>query len=160
MTAGISESRFNMWRAVVALVHADNEVTQEERDLVENYIRNISFSEEQKSVLREDLEHSQDIGEIFSLITAKEDQAEFFDFARVVSMADGTIDQQEEEIFEKLKSIQMGRINEEELRQMVRSARKAFDVARLKQEEDVSREAKDLASLTRIFSGLKRGNAA
>lgn len=156
MSEGVSESRFYMWRAVIALVHADHVVTLEEKELAESYLGNVDFSEEQVAILREDLLEAQDIEEMFNNITDPVDQGEFFGFARLMVWCDGDFDRQEEEIFSRLKDIQMRRVDQDSLQHMVRETREVFDIARLKQDEEFRKEAKDLVSLARLFDALKR----
>lgn len=159
MTEGITESRFYMWRAVIALVHADHVVTPEEKELAESYLANVSFSEEQGKTLQEDLLEAQNIEEMFNQITEPSDQGEFFGFARMMVWCDGDYDRQEEEIFERLKNIQMNRINPEELKSTIQESRRFFDMERLKENAEFHEEAKDLVSLSRLFDALKKNPA-
>ncbi len=159
MTDSISESRLYMWRAVIAIVHADHVVTPEEKELAESYLANVPFSEDQKTILQEDLLEAQNIEEMFNQITEPVDQAEFFGFARLMVWCDGDYDRQEEEIFSRLKDIQMSRIDPEALKNMIVESRKAFDLERLKEDDEFKSEAKDLVSLGRLFDALKRNPA-
>ncbi len=155
MSQAVSESRFAMWRTVFALVHADHVVTPDEKELAESYMENVTFSDEQKAILHEDLLDPQNIGEMFGRITEPVDQGEFFQFARIMAWCDGDLAQQEDMIISKLKDTQMGKMDEESLRSMVRESREVFNVERLKQEEAFEEEAKDLISLGRPLDVLK-----
>ena len=156
MTEGVSESRFNMWRTVIALVHADHVVTEEERALAEGYLENVPFSEDQKSVLQQDLETAQDIDALFLSITEPDDQSEFFALARVMVWCDGDFDQQEEAIFDRLKDIQMGRIDPEALRAMVQNSKGVFNLERLKEDKEFEARADELVSVGRLVDALKK----
>ncbi len=159
MSEGVSQSRFYMWRAVIAMVHADHVVTIEEKELAESYLDNVPFSEEQLGVLRQDLLHAQGIEGMFSKITDPMDQGEFFGFARLMVWCDGDFDRQEEEIFNCLKDIQMSRLDPEALRGMVQQSREVFDLDRLREDEAFQNDAKDTVNLGRLLDALKRNVA-
>lgn len=101
----LTESRFYMWRAIVAMVHADGVVTPHELAFVNDFISEIELSSSQLEILRDDLEVVQDIYEMFVQITDKQDQIDFFSLARALSWCDGDFDQQEKEILERLQKI-------------------------------------------------------
>lgn len=122
---GISDSRFHMWRAVVALAHADGRIAPEEKDLVNGYLAHVPFTSEQKEILQDDMTEPQDMVEMFDRISAPEDQGEFFEFARMMNWCDGDYDSQEEKIFERLKSTQMHRVNPDKMRQVLQETRDA-----------------------------------
>ncbi|RZF21327.1 DUF533 domain-containing protein [Halobacteriovorax vibrionivorans] len=50
------ESFLNMWRTLIALSHLDNIVSEQERELIQEFIHNAKLSEEDKEILRQDLE--------------------------------------------------------------------------------------------------------
>lgn len=159
MTAGLPESRFNMWRAVVALVHVDGRVTTEEKELVESYMGNLPLSAQQVAILREDLVDAQDVGDMFGRITAPEDQGEFFQFARIMNWSDGDLDAQEDEIFNKFQDTQMGKLDQAALQAMVKETRKAFSLDRLKQDAEFEADAKGVVGLGRLLDAFKRNPA-
>lgn len=156
MTQSLSESRFYMWRAVVALAHVDGRVTVEEKELVESYLANLPGTEDQENTLRKDLLYAQDVSEMFGKITAPEDQGEFFQFARIMNWSDGDLDAQEDALFEKFQHMQMGKLDQKALEAMVKDTRKAFSIERLKQDEEFEREAKDIMGLGRLLDAFKR----
>lgn len=159
MTQGLSESRFYMWRAVVALAHADGRVTPEERELVESYLGALPATEKQKETLREDLLYAQEVGDMFEKISEPEDRGEFFQFARIMNWADGDLDAQEDKIFEKVQSLQMGTLDQDALRAMVKETRKAFSIERLKQDAVFEAEARESINLGRLLDAFKRNPA-
>lgn len=101
----LTESRFYMWRAVVAMVHADGVVTPHELAFVNDYIREIDLSPSQLEIIRDDLHVTQDIYEMFVHITDRQDKIDFFSLARALSWCDGDFDRQEKEIIERLEKI-------------------------------------------------------
>ena len=104
MSAGVSESKFHMWRAIFALAHADHVVTQEERKFMNKALHEQGFSEEQKRVLRDDMETSSDIMNMFLRIEDQEDRSQFFYFARMLLWCDGDFAAQEQAILTQLQS--------------------------------------------------------
>ncbi len=151
MTEQISESRFQMWRTVVALAHTDHKVVPEERDLVDNYLGHLPFSEDQKSILREDLEAAQDVADMFDAIDEPSDRGEFFQFARIMVWSDGDLDAQEDRLFERLKGTQMARLNEPNLEEMIRDSRESAEIRRLQQDETFRREARESTGIGAVF---------
>ncbi len=109
--SNVSESRFNMWRAVFAMAHADNVVTVQERAFMENYLKQVPFSPRQAEALRQDMEEAQDVNEMFAQIVEPEDYAAFFQFARELVWSDGDMAAQEEAIKERLKAEYMDKFD-------------------------------------------------
>lgn len=107
MLEGVNESRFNMWRAVVAMVHADGVVTPHELTFVNNHIRDINLSEGQWGVLGADLQTPQDTYAMFAQISEQQDKRDFFALARALSWCDGDFDDQEKLIIKHLEKSHM-----------------------------------------------------
>lgn len=103
MTEALGESRFYMWRAVVAMIHADGVVTPHELAFVHDYMKDLELSEEQKSIIHEDTEQPQLVHEMFGKIQDVQDRKEFFALARALSWCDGDFDAQEAKILEHLE---------------------------------------------------------
>lgn len=94
----MTESRFNMWRAIFALAHADNKITLEERQFMQDVLSREPFTQEQKDTLRADIREAQDINALFGKITDQTDRTAFFYFARMLCWCDGDFDAQEQNI--------------------------------------------------------------
>lgn len=107
MAEGVSESRFYMWRAVVAMVHADGVVTPHEVAFVNDYINDINLSPEQMKMIGGDLQTPQDVYEMYAHITERQDKKDFFALARALSWCDGDYDGQEKHIIEVLEESHM-----------------------------------------------------
>lgn len=113
----ISDSRFSMWRAVVALTHADKVVMPEEKEFIRRFYNTVPFTNEQKHQLEAELRDPQDIAEIFPRITDARDRAELIYFARMMFWSDGDYARQEAEILQRLKGEVIENLNLDELMQ-------------------------------------------
>ena len=111
MSEGVNESRFYMWRAVVAMVHADGVVTPHELAFVNDYMRDIHLSSEQLEIVGRDLHTPQNVYDMFAKIKTKEDRKDFFALARALSWCDGDYDGQEKIIIEQLEKIHLSEEN-------------------------------------------------
>lgn len=98
----MTESRFYMWRAVFALAHADHIVTDEERKFMVRILATEGFSEEQETILRQDMETAQEVGNMFLKVSDPEDRSQFFYFARMLLWSDGDFAQQEQKLLTEL----------------------------------------------------------
>ena len=92
----ISESRFAMWRGLVALVHADHRVTGEEKSFFTNRFGKLGLSPEQEEILLKDLEFKQEVSPFIEQMTDPADRSNFIYFGRLVFYSDGDFVQQEE----------------------------------------------------------------
>ncbi len=103
--AVVSESRFNMWRAIFAMAHADDIVSEEETKFMKEAIERYDFSDKQREVLELDIKSPQHVGTSFSRITDSQDKSDFFTFARLMAWCDGDFDEQEQLILTELKKV-------------------------------------------------------
>lgn len=122
---GISDSRMFMWRAVIAMVHADGVVTPHELAFVQDSIKDIGMSPEQLKIISHDLQTPQDSYEMFSQIQSPLDKKDYFALARAVSWCDGDLDKQEQLI---LKNLEKMHINEEEMKLLDQSRQAMHEV--------------------------------
>lgn len=125
----MTESHFNMWRAMVALAHADHKVTTEEREFMRKKFDGLNFTEEQKEQLHAELDDAQDVIPLFEKITDKRDRAEFIYFARLLFWSDGEFELQEEEI---LKHLHESTISKVDLEAAMHEVDKQVDAAMAK----------------------------
>lgn len=103
MESGLSDSRFNMWRAVFSLIHADGVVSSEEIVCCSRYMDEVAFSTEQRVQLLQDISRPRDIEPYFNAIQDNQDVHDFFVFARSLVWCDGNLDMQEAAILERLQ---------------------------------------------------------
>lgn len=101
----MSESKFNMWRSCVAVVHLDKIVTNEEKKWVEDKSKNLPLSQEQRNILRNDLETGLHFEEAFKKISEKKDLAFLLNTMRVIGFLDKDFSAVEKEKFKKLEDI-------------------------------------------------------
>jgi hypothetical protein len=101
----VTESQFYMWRTLFAMSHADNDVSASEIRFMSEALEDIPFTQEQKAILKEDINQPQDIIQMFSAISDVRDQAEFFSFARTMVWVDGDFGKAEQDIMLKLQKM-------------------------------------------------------
>ena len=99
----ISESQFYVWRTLFALVHADNVVTKEECEFMQEALNEHDFSGEQRVLLMDDIANPKNALEMFRHITDEKDQSEFFHFAHDLMWVDGDYDPNEERVMKMLR---------------------------------------------------------
>lgn len=103
MSSDITQSRFHMWRAVVAMVHADGVVTPHELSFINDYLKDINLSADQLTIISQDLQTPQDVYDMFAHMTSVEDKRDFFALARALSWCDGDFSRQEKQIIKCLE---------------------------------------------------------
>lgn len=101
----MTNSRFCMWRAVTAMVHADAIVRPHEVHFIVENIRKLPFTDEQVDILSEDLRTPRDMELSFREITAPRDKEDFFHLARAIAWSDGELDAREAALLEKIRNI-------------------------------------------------------
>ena len=103
----VSESRFSMWRAVAAMIHADDLVLPHEINFIIESTRDIPLTDEQRAILTWDLNHPGDIEMHFSKITNRRDKEDFFYFARAIAWSDGDFDDREQALLQRVRVLPM-----------------------------------------------------
>lgn len=98
----ISDSRFNMWRAVVAMIHADNVVQPHEINFIVENTKNLPLSIAQTAQLTEDVRTPYDIGKAYEGISNPRDKEDFFHFARAIAWSDGDFDVREQDFINRI----------------------------------------------------------
>lgn len=126
MPGSISESRFNMWRAVVAMIHADEVVKPHEINFVLQSTRDLPFTNEQRGILSADIHTRSDIHEFFGKITNPKDKLDFFHLARAAAWADGDFDEREERLIARLAGLPLQEKDKELLRRSVEDFEDTF----------------------------------
>lgn len=92
-----------MWRAVIAMIHADHVVKPHEINFILEHTRALPMSAEQRSMLKADLSSPVSMDESFSAITSPIDREDFFHLARAIAWADGHFDDRERALLDRLK---------------------------------------------------------
>ena len=111
----VTESQFFMWRAVFALAHADDVVTNEELRFMAETLEDIPFSDAQKLVLQKDAKEEQSVEVMFKRISDPLDQAEFFRIASRIAHIDGDFGEEEQEVMLRLKQLHLQNVDIEGL---------------------------------------------
>lgn len=124
MTEELSESRFNMWRAVFAMAHADDIITEQEDAFMREAIAKYPFSENQKEILELDITKKQHVGACFAKIIEQQDRSDFFTFARLLVWCDGDFDEQEQFILTELKKVHISTLD---FQTMVKDVKLSFE---------------------------------
>lgn len=107
----LSKSRFAMWRAVIAMMHADSVVKPHEVNFVLRHIEGLPLSGEQHDVLMKDIQSPISVEKMFYAITNEDDKEDFFHLARALAWADGDFDMMEEDILNRLGGVQVDEVN-------------------------------------------------
>lgn len=94
---------FRLWRAVFSLVHADDELADEERGYIEGMMDVFHFSDEQQEIIKKDLIDPPDTVALFSALKNRAHRKQFFVMARTIIWCDGIFHDMEREMIEKIK---------------------------------------------------------
>lgn len=157
----LSESRFNMWRAVFALAHIDGRVVPEEFEFMGRYLNTVPLSEKQRQTLMRDMEKpGGDVGAFLEKVTEPGDQADFFQFARMICWCDGDYDAQEEAIYALFLRDHLQKYNIAHIRKQMQETRHLSLMKLLSEDEKFRQDAKNRVGLKaiipRLFGDLER----
>lgn len=111
MVKEIDDSKFNMWRAIVALVHADGKQHPDEDQFLSETFSKLPFTTQQRQTLEQDLKSSKDVEKFYDKISLPADRSYFIYFARLLFWSDGDFHRQEEAIFSRLHSKTMSKVD-------------------------------------------------
>lgn len=103
MIKEVNDSKFNMWRACMAVIHVDGSVSKEEEKWAESKIVDLPFNDQQRKVIHRDLADGLDIETVLPSITHKPDVAFLLHLIRTIGHMDGCFDKHEKEVFQKLE---------------------------------------------------------
>ena len=98
----VGNSQFYMVRCVIAMAHADGAVCDAEREHVENMIKRMPFNNEQKTVLRKDLEEQQNVSSLLAHINDPKYRGQVVYFARLLAHKDGELHPNEEALLKRM----------------------------------------------------------
>lgn len=119
--SGLKESRFNMWRAVVAMMHADDVVKPHEINFILENTKGLPLSETQRLVIAEDIRAKFSIDDVFHKITDPIDKQDFFHLARAMAWADGDLSDTEDDLLKRLEGLHLDDSEEGIMRLSLRS---------------------------------------
>jgi uncharacterized membrane protein YebE (DUF533 family) len=101
----LSSSRFNMWRAVIAVIHVDTIVRPHEINFILENLERIDMNAAQRAQLLEDLSKPFDLMTAFAAITRPRDIEDFFHFASAAAWSDGDLNPKESKVIEYLDAL-------------------------------------------------------
>jgi uncharacterized membrane protein YebE (DUF533 family) len=153
----VDDSRFTMWRAVITIIHADGVVTPHELSFLNDYLKEMNLTDEQRRIVAEDLKAPQDTVKMFKEITNVQDKRDFFMLARAVSWCDGDLDRQEDLIIRKLEKHHL----DEESREWLAESRDMMNEVELSNDQWDARGGNDerRGDLFSFFGRLKTRTA-
>lgn len=109
MTAS-NESKFNMWRAIIAMAHADGVLHANEivylRGIFDKMRERNLIGDDKYQTLLDDIEHPQDIDDVLPLVTEPAYRSQITHFARLLAFRDGKFHPSEEDLLKKFEGIQ------------------------------------------------------
>ena len=109
--SGLSDSRFNMWRTLFALTHADNIITPEELEFMTEALDKLSLTRAQYDQLVNDMAAKQDIEALFKHVTDLADREQFFAIAYTLANIDGDFAGEERDAILRLRAEYMEDLN-------------------------------------------------
>ncbi|MEZ0260718.1 MAG: DUF533 domain-containing protein [Alphaproteobacteria bacterium] len=115
-----SKSQFYMWRAVIAIAHADGEVQAEERAYITRVISTLDrvygLTQEQKKAFTDDLVTPQKIEDMVKEIEEPQYRGMLITLGETMVWADGVVTEDEEAVLKKLHANRLGAIDSDRLR--------------------------------------------
>lgn len=114
----ISESKFQMWRGTIALVQVDNIITREEKLWLDEHLKKIAFSQEQKDKLRKDFKDGIRIDDVLLSSIEPRERGMLVSFANTIFRRDGLVES-EEKLLDELTQKILGDLDMKEIAQEV-----------------------------------------
>lgn len=108
-----------MWRAVVAVAHADNHIDPSEKEHIQKTLKKLPLTDEQLEALNSELHSPANIDSILTNITNPGDRAQVVYFARLLMWADGHLNDDENEILKHIHSQVMSKTDVQEALQKI-----------------------------------------
>jgi len=110
----ISESKFQMWRGTIALAQVDNHVSKEEKLWLDQHLKKIPFTKEQREILQNDFEKGIKLDDILLNSLEPRERGMLVSFANTIFKRDG-LAPEEEVVLSQLTGQIMGDLKVEEL---------------------------------------------
>jgi len=101
----VSKSKLHVFRSLVSLAHADDELNTNEFTYLRELFERYELSIEQHLILKSDFQNPTDLKKNFEQITDSDDHKQFFFLARILCMMDGDFSAKEVQTLEKLQSL-------------------------------------------------------
>lgn len=104
-----------MWRLAACAVHADKRVDKAELEMIEHYLVELDFNEEQLNLLKKELSQPAEVDEILSAITDPGDRSQSVYFVRLLFWKDQILTEEEEAFLKKIQDYFAPFINHDEI---------------------------------------------
>lgn len=101
----MTESKFQMWRACMAVIWVDKKISQEELKWAQEKINTLPFSQVQRATLEADLKNGVEFYDACQGITDKIDRAFLLHMIRVLGNLDKDYSIKEKEIYQALEAV-------------------------------------------------------
>ncbi len=108
-------NKFAMWRACIAVMHLDGEVSPRERDWMRDKLDTLPLSNDQKMTLINDLRGGANLDNLVPFITEAKDRAFLLHLMRVIAHLDGDFSPKEKAAYERLEQLVLARLNLDEI---------------------------------------------
>ena len=92
-----------MWRLIVAAVHADHHIAEEETKLINEYLENLKLNQEEKDQLKKELYTPASLDEILPKITHPGHRSQAIYFTRLLLWKDNVLSDEEKLFLKKIK---------------------------------------------------------
>ncbi len=124
----VSDSRFNMWRSVIAVAHADHKLTDEEVSFIREKIEKCGCDTDQTETLYEDLLKPASLADVLPKVTEPADRSMLVYYARLLAWADDEYAEAEEMLLNMMRDNALSQINlEQELNEAHAIAKRHAD---------------------------------
>lgn len=123
----ISESKFQMWRGTIALVLVDNKVSNEEKLWLDEHLKKVAFSSNQKEILHNDFKNGIKIDDILLSSLEPRERGMLVSFANTIFKRDGLV-AEEEALLNQLTQKIVGDLNMSELTKEVEHLESSIEV--------------------------------
>ncbi|PIK16369.1 hypothetical protein [Halobacteriovorax sp. JY17] len=123
----ISESKFQMWRGTIALVQVDNKVSNEEKLWLDEHLKKIPFTKEQKEILLNDFRNGIKLDDVLLASLDPRERGMLVSFANTIFKRDGLVPE-EEVILNQLTEKILGDLNMSDLTKEVEDLEDSMEV--------------------------------
>lgn len=120
-----NDSKFHMWRACIGCIWIDGRVDLDERMWIEEKIKNLDFTNEQKEILKNDLESNVNMEEVLEKITDQKDRAFLAHQIRVIGNLDSNFSSDEKKLLEKWNKKVLEKVNLDYYNKLIEEDEKA-----------------------------------
>jgi uncharacterized membrane protein YebE (DUF533 family) len=107
----MDDSKFNLWRASFSFCFVDGFLSKDEQQHIEEKLKTLKFTEQQKKILMNDLVSPPDMDSILSLITRPADKGFIVNHIRILAKLDNDLSPAEKEKIEKVQKMVLSKLD-------------------------------------------------